>query len=223
MYQRDGIKEGMIVRSIDGHRLGKVYAVGESEFHIEKGLFFPKDYSVRYAEVSDVVDGEIILAHGKESLRPFSTDELYGDVKSDVKSIDPLDSGRAPVATRPLASDIAWRTEAEYEALPMDRRIDGLRTEDLGNQETGTHNTEGARASPILTEEDRARLVVPPPSPVPARPVLRASDDDARDVVIVEDELYEDTRRRQMRGDSDLDSARKLDLSGERDPKKRGW
>lgn len=223
MDQHDGIKEGMIVRSIDGHRLGKVYAVGESEFHIEKGLFFPKDYSVRYAEVSEVVDGEIILAHGKESLRPFSSDELYGDVKSVDKSIDPLDSGRAPIATHPVARDIAWRTEAEYAALPMDRRIDGLRTEDLGYQEVGSNNTEGASASPILTEEDRARAMPPPLAPIAGRPVMRASDEDARDVSIVEDELYEDTRRRQIRGDADLDSSRKLDLSGERDPKKRGW
>ena len=216
MYQRDGIQEGMIVRSIDGHRLGKVYAVGEDEFHIEKGLFFPKDYSVRYAEVSDVKDGEIFLAHGKESLRPFSTTELYGDARS----IDPLDSGRAAVATRPVERDISWRTESEYEALPMDRRIDGLRTEDLGDQEIGAHNTEGARASPLLTEEDRARVIPPPRAP--ERPVMRATSEPS-ELGVVEDELYEDTRRREVRGDADLDSSRKFDLSGERDPKKRGW
>ena len=78
MYQRGDIKEGMTVRSIDGHKLGKVYAVGDMEFHIEKGLFFPKDYSVRYAEISDLRNGEIILAHGKDSLRSFSDEVPYG-------------------------------------------------------------------------------------------------------------------------------------------------
>ena len=69
MYQRSDIKEGMTVRDVDGHKLGKVYAVGDTEFHIEKGLFFPKDYSVRYAEISDLRHGAVILAHGQESLR----------------------------------------------------------------------------------------------------------------------------------------------------------
>ncbi|HYO65231.1 MAG TPA: hypothetical protein VEU33_04050, partial [Archangium sp.] len=78
MYQRGDIKEGMTVRSIDGHKLGKVYAVGDMEFHIEKGLFFPKDYSVRYSEISEVRNGEIILAHGKDSLRSFSDESPYG-------------------------------------------------------------------------------------------------------------------------------------------------
>ncbi|MGZ3461475.1 MAG: YsnF/AvaK domain-containing protein, partial [Archangium sp.] len=78
MYQRGDIKEGMTVRSSDGHKLGKVYAVGDTEFHIEKGLFFPKDYSVRYAEISDLRNGELILAHGKDSLRSFSDEVPYG-------------------------------------------------------------------------------------------------------------------------------------------------
>ncbi|RKG84760.1 YsnF/AvaK domain-containing protein [Corallococcus terminator] len=63
-----GIKEGMVVRSSDGEKLGKVFAVSEGEFHIEKGMFFPKDYLVRYAEVSDIRGDEIYLNHGREAL-----------------------------------------------------------------------------------------------------------------------------------------------------------
>jgi uncharacterized protein (TIGR02271 family) len=74
MYQRTHIKEGMTVRSLDGHKLGKVYAIGETEFHIEKGLFFPKDYSCRFSEISDIRDGDIILAHGRDSLHRISMD-----------------------------------------------------------------------------------------------------------------------------------------------------
>ncbi|OJH42303.1 hypothetical protein [Cystobacter ferrugineus] len=234
MYQRDGIKEGMTVRSIDGHRLGRVYAVGESEFHIEKGLFFPKDYSVRYSEVADIVEGEIILAHGKDSLRPFSTTELH--------NVDPLDSGRvggAPASTAAVERDMARSDPDAYAALPMSRRIEGLRTDDLGNQGIGAHNTEGAQASPFLTEEDRARdraIERPTPEVLPqepgiglplrhegTRPEMRASSTEEEPTVIVEDELYEDTRRLSMRGDSDQNPQRRLNLSGEQDPKKRGF
>lgn len=78
MYQTSDIKEGMTVRSADGHKLGKVYAVGETEFHIEKGLFFPKDYACRFSEISDIRNGEIILAHGRDSLRSVSDEVPYG-------------------------------------------------------------------------------------------------------------------------------------------------
>ncbi|MGE6763889.1 YsnF/AvaK domain-containing protein [Corallococcus interemptor] len=72
MIKRNDIKEGMTVRSSDGEKLGKVFAVSEGEFHIEKGMFFPKDYLVRYAEVSDIRNGEIYLNHGREALRGLS-------------------------------------------------------------------------------------------------------------------------------------------------------
>lgn len=77
MYQRSNIQEGMIVRSIDGEKLGKVFAIGEDSFQIEKGLFFPKDYLVRYAEISDIRGGEIFLTHGRESLQRLGA-EGYG-------------------------------------------------------------------------------------------------------------------------------------------------
>jgi uncharacterized protein (TIGR02271 family) len=75
MFQRTDVREGMVVRSIDGEKLGKVFAVGDGEFHIEKGLFFPKDYLVRYSEISDIRAGEIILNHGKEALSTLSRDD----------------------------------------------------------------------------------------------------------------------------------------------------
>ncbi|NVI98389.1 YsnF/AvaK domain-containing protein [Myxococcus sp. AM009] len=80
MYQRSDIKEGMVVRSIDGEKLGKVFAVGESEFHIEKGLFFPKDYLVRYSEVSRIDGSEIILSHGKEALSRLTDEDRTGAI-----------------------------------------------------------------------------------------------------------------------------------------------
>ncbi|MBZ4416067.1 YsnF/AvaK domain-containing protein [Myxococcus sp. RHSTA-1-4] len=77
MFQRSDVREGMAVRSIDGEKLGKVFAVGDGEFHIEKGLFFPKDYLVRYSEISDIRGGEIILNHGKETLHALRGEERY--------------------------------------------------------------------------------------------------------------------------------------------------
>ncbi|KYF94186.1 hypothetical protein BE17_33785, partial [Sorangium cellulosum] len=58
----------MVVRSSDGEKLGKVVQIHESRFEIEKGFFFPKEYAVRYDEVSGIRDGEIILTRGRDQL-----------------------------------------------------------------------------------------------------------------------------------------------------------
>jgi hypothetical protein len=78
MYQRSDIREGMTVRSIDGEKLGRIFAIHDGEFLIEKGLFFPKDYVCSYSEISDLRDGEVILTHGKEGLHRFSFDAERG-------------------------------------------------------------------------------------------------------------------------------------------------
>jgi uncharacterized protein (TIGR02271 family) len=59
----------MVVRSQDGEKLGKVQSIGTDSFHIEKGLFFPKDYLVLFSEIQDVRDGEIFLTIPKTALK----------------------------------------------------------------------------------------------------------------------------------------------------------
>ena len=204
MYQRSDIKEGMTVRSADGHKLGKVYAVGDLEFHIEKGLFFPKDYAVRYAEISELRHGDIILAHGMESLR-FIPDE----------------------------NDLGTTLVTPGEPL---------RTQDLGDQPIGPHNTEGARASPILTEEDRGVVTTPirrervrtTRRDMTDRPSMRASGDEPMSTTVnaekmearrraMVDESEEEAHRRvtETRGDAPLEGTRTLNFTPD-DPNKRG-
>jgi hypothetical protein len=69
IIRRSDIKEGMLARSSDGEKLGKVFAVGDEGFHIEKGMFFPKDYLVRFSHVSDIRNGEIYLTQGTAALK----------------------------------------------------------------------------------------------------------------------------------------------------------
>lgn len=58
---RANIREGMVVRSADGEKLGKVVHCGPDLFIIEKGLFFPKDYECRYDDVTELRGDEIFL------------------------------------------------------------------------------------------------------------------------------------------------------------------
>lgn len=59
---RNRLREGMIARSMDGERLGKIVDLGSDTFTIEKGFFFKTDYIVRYEHVSDVANEEVTLS-----------------------------------------------------------------------------------------------------------------------------------------------------------------
>lgn len=62
------IYEGMEVRSADGEKLGKIVSVGEGNFVVEKGFFFPKDYTLALADIVDVQNEMVILSRTREAL-----------------------------------------------------------------------------------------------------------------------------------------------------------
>jgi uncharacterized protein (TIGR02271 family) len=68
MVTRAELRDGMKVRSSDGHGLGKIIRLDGGILVIEKGFFFPKDYEVPISLVSEVRDDEVWLSVSKEAL-----------------------------------------------------------------------------------------------------------------------------------------------------------
>ncbi len=68
MFQRSHVQQGMTVYSSDGEKLGKVLAVTDAGVQVEKGLFFPKDYLLRFEDILDVRGGDVIARHARASL-----------------------------------------------------------------------------------------------------------------------------------------------------------
>jgi uncharacterized protein (TIGR02271 family) len=62
------IRKGMVVHSSDGERLGKVVAVRADTIVVEKGFFFPTDYTCRRTDISDVRGEDVILRRSKAQL-----------------------------------------------------------------------------------------------------------------------------------------------------------
>jgi uncharacterized protein (TIGR02271 family) len=71
------VTQGMKVRSSDGADLGKIIRVEPGFFLVEKGFFFPKDYSIPRALVQDVREGECWLSVSRVELEREG-DELSG-------------------------------------------------------------------------------------------------------------------------------------------------
>ncbi|HVK67427.1 MAG TPA: DUF2382 domain-containing protein [Polyangium sp.] len=64
----DQVREGMEVRTLDGHKLGKVVSVHANEFMVEKGFFFPKDYMISCNDIAEVREETLVLSRRREEL-----------------------------------------------------------------------------------------------------------------------------------------------------------
>ena len=56
-WTRNEVRPGMMVTSTKGEHLGNVVRVGSETFVVEKGVFFPKDFELRYDHIASL-DGE---------------------------------------------------------------------------------------------------------------------------------------------------------------------
>jgi hypothetical protein len=63
-----GIREGMVVHSADGERLGKVRKCDADGFYVEKGFFFPEEHFARYSDVREVRGDDVRLSLAKDQL-----------------------------------------------------------------------------------------------------------------------------------------------------------
>lgn len=81
-----GVVHGTAVRSQDGERLGKVAALDEDSFVVEKGIFFPKDFLFRYDDIEGFRDGELIVGKGRADLSDWRDESYQG--WSDVDDIN---------------------------------------------------------------------------------------------------------------------------------------
>jgi hypothetical protein len=68
MVTKAELRDGMKVRTSDGHDLGKIVRLDSGLLVIEKGFFFPKDYEVPISLVSAVRDDEAHLSISKEAI-----------------------------------------------------------------------------------------------------------------------------------------------------------
>ncbi len=226
MYQRSDVREGMTVRSIDGEKLGRVFAIQEGEFLIEKGLFFPKDYICRYSEISDIRDGEIILLHGQEGLRRFALDEERTPLTANASAEGverPLmnqDEVRVPVHKEEVdvikrdvpAGEVRVHKEVveEEQVLKVPVRREHVRVERQPTQERpamGASFQEETVVVPLRAEE----VEVQKRAVVDEEVVIR------KDAIEEEKRVAETARHEEVeiRGEGDVEGPRKLDLSSE--------
>src|SRR5205085_3069508 len=90
-WDKDCVRNGMFVMGTQGERIGKVIRCNSDTFVVEKGVFFPKDYELRYDHITDIAGGTIRYA---------LTDFLRGrDIENAKPSVPEAAAAAAATAT----------------------------------------------------------------------------------------------------------------------------
>ena len=105
-WDKDSVRNGMFVMGTQGERIGKVIRCNADTFVVEKGVFFPKDYELRYDHITDVAGGTVRYA---------LTDFLRG---KDIETVKP--AAPAPVAVADAAT--AWGADGFAVSRSLPRR-----------------------------------------------------------------------------------------------------
>ncbi|WP_309896985.1 YsnF/AvaK domain-containing protein [Archangium sp.] len=196
LFQRSQLMEGMTVRSSDGEKLGRVFSLGDDSFHIEKGLFFPKDYLVRYADISDIRNGEIILLHGRDNLRRLSSEGKYGTTAGlGTSTAATTGLGTSTAATAGLGTSTAaadLRTDASTTArhteevtIPVHKEELDITKREVQSGEVRVHKEVVQEVETVKVPVRKERVRVERRDVNPDRPAMNASFQDETVVVPV--------------------------------------
>ena len=94
-WDKTSIRNGMFVMGTQGERIGKVIRCDDDTFVVERGVFFPKDYELRYDHITDVSGGTVRYA---------LTDFLRGREGEVEAPSQPAAASRGAAATAAAAS-----------------------------------------------------------------------------------------------------------------------
>jgi uncharacterized protein (TIGR02271 family) len=82
MNTGNAIREGMVVNTSDGERLGKVVGITNEGIQVEGGLFFPKGHRLLKSDIQDVRGDRILL------LRDVAWLRKRGDAPAEASAMD---------------------------------------------------------------------------------------------------------------------------------------
>lgn len=77
MFERNKLLSGMVVRSADGDKLGKIVSIDDNGVIVEKGIFFPKDYRASFDQI-DTISGDDVYLKWGSNLLETNYDQVYG-------------------------------------------------------------------------------------------------------------------------------------------------
>lgn len=157
---RNQIRKGMVVRGVDGDKLGKVAGISGEMFIIEKGLLFKEDFEARLDGIVEVRGDEIIYARADEAApsaretqsRPSSVGMAgAGDDRIDT---DEAGIGRRDMTTAAAGSEGPDRGEVRVPLVEEELDVQKQTRQSGGVRVTKSVVTEQKEVSVPVTREE---------------------------------------------------------------------
>ncbi len=151
------LMEDAPVYGSDGEKLGKVVWLSDDQFGVKKGIFFPKDFTLRYEDIRDVQGDEIYLNLSQSDLEGWKNENYEG-----WQHVDDINEGRLNATPKPEFQD-RYRSLFGDKAQTSDlgSRSASLtnRNEDIASLNSMGRSTEETRV-PIMEEKLEAQKTV---------------------------------------------------------------
>jgi uncharacterized protein (TIGR02271 family) len=124
MSKYPDIQEGTTVYCRDGEKLGKITALSDDHFIVEKGIFFPKDFTLRYEDIADYRDGDLYTDLIKADL-----DEWRNESYAGWSQVDDVNAGRYEATPKPEFKDRYANLSREETRIPvMEEELEATKT-----------------------------------------------------------------------------------------------
>ena len=150
-FDKDSVRNGMFVMGTQGERIGKVILCNDETFVVEKGVFFPKDYELRYDHITDVTGGTIRYA---------LTDFLRGRTPEEAKPAPATAAGPALAGAATAAAMAATRRPDRVADQERDEIRIPLLREEIGIEKVARESGHVRIHKTVVTEEKRFSVPV---------------------------------------------------------------
>lgn len=120
LSQYPSISENMAVYSQDGEKLGHISYMDDDSFVIQKGFFFPKEFSARYDDIAEVRDSQIIMNRTRSELESWRDENYtgwseYDRLHGEGRDTSWSDTSRTSTASTARTADSSFGTGSRHE------------------------------------------------------------------------------------------------------------
>ncbi len=113
----------MPVFTRDGEKLGKVVTFADDYFIVQKGMFFPKDFTVRYDDIQDIRDNNIYLSVDQAYLEEWKDASYAGWTNT-----DQINEGRLQATPRDEYRDRYASSPEDINVPLMEEKLEAHKT-----------------------------------------------------------------------------------------------
>jgi uncharacterized protein (TIGR02271 family) len=178
------VRTGMDAYSVDGEKLGEVERLDEDSVTIEKGWFFPRDFSIRYDDIVDIREDHVVVSRSRSDLEGWRDEGYSGWDEYDRANTETRrearreDETRMPIREQELEAekrqhegDVRLKkvvhTETEHMKVPVEK-------EDVVIERAPAEEPETREAGEAQSREEEVRIpIVEEGVEVRKRPVVK--------------------------------------------------